>query len=1260
MSTRSSARNLFTPLDNPELTIRRRSRVDPTLLNDFEMAVDGNDDPLVPDLRTMKELCEPTLNGQGGPITPIAIQATNFGLKNNMIQQVQNSCQFHGLLGDAANKHLDKFLHVTESIKVNGVTDDALRLYLFPYSLTHHATAWFDHLPRNSINTFEEMAKMFLGKYFPPSMVTKLRNEITNFRQRPDESLFKACYITSSSDPKIVALKAKMAKINKNLLKVLQINQQVKAVTHDCETYGGPHSYNDCPTTVGQTQNVYDAGAYNQGVVELVEALVSAPKPNLKPSIPYPSRLHDQKLRDKANDQKDKFFKIFQDLNFNISYVDALILMPKFGPTIKSLMTNRDKLFELARTPLNEHCSVVLLKKLPEKLGDPRKFIISCDFSGMDECLALADLHARINLMPLSVWNKLSLPELSPTCMTLKLADRSISRPVRVAEDVFVKVGTFHFLADFVVVDFDADPRVPLILGRSFLKTERALIDVYKGELTLHVGKEAVTFNLDQTSRYSTNYDAMSINRIDLIDVACEEYSQEVRGFFVSGNSTPSTEPIISTSSPTLTPFGNSDFLLEETDAFLAIDDEPISSEIDKAYYDSEGYILLLEEFLMMIHHHHLSLHKSSNQEAIDILKACHNGPTEGHHGLNCTAKKGKISQRNEMPKIPSKFAKLLTFEASISWGRSRLHEGTSQNRASWSDKLDDARRAFRTTFKTPIRCTPYKLVYEKACHLPIELEHKAYLALKHCNYDLLTVGDHRKVQLNELNELRDQAYENSLIYKEKTKRLHDSKIKDCVFNVGDRVLLFNSRLKIFSGKLKTRWSGPFTITKCGNSLNDFFCHHCTYEFCGNGAHVGYNCPAQVPSFQTLPSFPQQYPCCEDCGVLSEADHCLPQQYTINHPIFNAHNDFLDSKNKIIIAQTKIMEQMTQLTSMCEMACQIIQKKQEEKQIEEEQAANARYWKIPACCDDDDDYNYAITPNEPVDSLSMGDEHLDTISAMESNEFIKSSVENLVLNPSESEGENGCDVPACFITFSNVLFDAEYEFDSIDDQSCSDEDIDSLLDEFTGELTLLKSILSGIDETDCYHENEIRLTKKLLYDNSSPRPPEEFVFENSNTEIESFSPSPIPNEDSDSHMEEIDLSFNPNGPMPPSIEEDDYDSERDILILNELPSNYSLSLPKMSHFILIFLCSLVLLQNHQMEKFPDLLSHRSLKILQPSAKCPMMIHEKNIPFLDVPLFHFYPLDQLKYGRNWIKLSDLKQALRGRHPMLIRSLVFSNE
>ncbi|GJR40248.1 reverse transcriptase domain-containing protein [Tanacetum coccineum] len=147
--------------------------------------------------------------------------------------------------------------------------------------------------------------------------------------------------------------------------------------------------------------------------------------------------------------------------------------------------------------------------------------------------------------------------------------------------------------------------------------------------------------------------------------------------------------------------------------------------------------------------------------------------------------------------------------------GLKRILERTvGENRASWFDRLDDALWAFRTAYKTPIGCTPYKLVYGKPCHLPIKLEHRAYRALKHANFNLKTAGDHRNLQLNELNKIRDQAYENYLIYKERTKKLHDSKIKNRIFNVGDQVLLFNSRLKIFLGKLKTRWSGPFTITK--------------------------------------------------------------------------------------------------------------------------------------------------------------------------------------------------------------------------------------------------------------------------------------------------------------------------------------------------------------------------------------------------------------------------------------------------------------
>nr|GEW55543.1 reverse transcriptase domain-containing protein [Tanacetum cinerariifolium] len=345
----------------------------------------------------------------------------------------------------------------------------------------------------------------------------------------------------------------------------LKVAERETEATKDMVHPTNNESTKDVQPLVVQTESpILNSEPVVAPIIEPIVAPVSALEPNQRPLIPYPSILHDQKLHDKANDQREIFFQIFKYLNFNINFADALILMPN---TIKTLLTNKDKLYELARTPLNEHCLVVLLKKLPEKLGDPSKFLIPCDFLGMAECLALADLGASINLMPLSVWNKLSLPDLSSKCMTLELADGLISRPVGVAKDVFVKVGTFHFPADLVVEDFDADPRVPLILGRSFLMTERALIDVFEGELTLRVGKEAVIFNLDQTSRYSANYNEMTANRIDVIDMDYEEYSQEVLGFFdviKSGNATPYYDPIVSTTFLTLTPFRQKAFLNDD------------------------------------------------------------------------------------------------------------------------------------------------------------------------------------------------------------------------------------------------------------------------------------------------------------------------------------------------------------------------------------------------------------------------------------------------------------------------------------------------------------------------------------------------------------------------------------------------------------------------------------------------------------------------------------------------------------------------
>nr|GEU46695.1 hypothetical protein [Tanacetum cinerariifolium] len=280
------------------------------------------------------------------------------------------------------------------------------------------------------------------------------------------------------------------------------------------------------PTNSGSTEDVQPQVVQSESPIltskpitspisKPIIAPVSSSKPNPKSSIPYPSRRNDERNREKANNQIEKFYQIFKDMSFKISFSDALILMPKFALTLKALIGNKEKL---------------------------------------------------------------SLPDLTPTCMTLELADRSISRPVGVAKDVYVKVGSFHFSADFVVVDFDVDPRVPLILERSFLKTGRALIDVFEA-----------------------NCSDITAKRIDVIDMACKEYSQEVLGFFdtiSSGNPTPYYDPIVSITSPTLTPFENSDFLLEEVDAFLAIEDDPTSLEFYQPYLDPEGDILLLEAFL--------------------------------------------------------------------------------------------------------------------------------------------------------------------------------------------------------------------------------------------------------------------------------------------------------------------------------------------------------------------------------------------------------------------------------------------------------------------------------------------------------------------------------------------------------------------------------------------------------------------------------------------------------------------------------------
>ncbi|GJV97245.1 reverse transcriptase domain-containing protein [Tanacetum coccineum] len=277
------------------------------------------------------------------------------------------------------------------------------------------------------------------------------------------------------------------------------------------------------------------------------------------PHIPYPSRMNQEKWQEKNEVQIQIFWQMFKQIHINISLADALILIPNYQKMLKSLLSNKEKLTELANTPLNENCSTVILKKLPEKLGDPGKFLIPCGFSEL-KCKALADLGASINLMPLLVWKKLGLPELISTQMTLELANHEICTPVGIARDVFVPVGKLTFLADFVIVDYESDPRVSLILGRPFLRTARALIDVHGEEMILRDVNDDIfdpegditenLLNLDKTKDLFPYHDNQ-----------------------LSSNPTPISEPETkSSSSSTLTSIKESELIWEEFEAYLVSD----------------------------------------------------------------------------------------------------------------------------------------------------------------------------------------------------------------------------------------------------------------------------------------------------------------------------------------------------------------------------------------------------------------------------------------------------------------------------------------------------------------------------------------------------------------------------------------------------------------------------------------------------------------------------------------------------------------
>ncbi|GKA70591.1 reverse transcriptase domain-containing protein [Tanacetum coccineum] len=515
-------RNSHFPNNSPVTILRRQNRrrapnvVEPELRTIVEVA------PMAE--RTMEELLRAPTEGYGEAIVIPKINADHFEIKTNLLQLVQAS-PFHRFERENPHTHINNFKRITSTLKFRDVPNAVIKIMMFPYLL-------------------EEAAR-----------------DDTNSRES-----------SSKTDERIDKLADQISTLVEIVSKKVVTPATVKAVEESCVTCGCAHAYYNCPNTDSNQSSICAATASTSGTLSSntipnpkceMKAITTrsgvayegpsiptnpSPKKTLpKPNIPYPSILNDQKFHEKALNQMEKIFQIFQDLRFDISFVDALLLMPRFAPTIKNLLMNKDKLFELAKIPLNENCSEMLLKKLPEKLGDPDKFLIPCDFPGMD------------------------------------LVDRPITRPKGVAKDIFVKVGKFHFPTNFVVVDFEVDPRVPLILERSFLRTGRALINVYEGELILRDGDEQLIFHVDSTSKLPQKHANELINMINFIDVICEDSFEEVLRLKKSNHPSSGSTTPLSDSHPSLTSFETSDSLLEEFGDKLALLDSfpPRNEDVD-------------------------------------------------------------------------------------------------------------------------------------------------------------------------------------------------------------------------------------------------------------------------------------------------------------------------------------------------------------------------------------------------------------------------------------------------------------------------------------------------------------------------------------------------------------------------------------------------------------------------------------------------------------------------------------------------------
>nr|GEW30155.1 hypothetical protein [Tanacetum cinerariifolium] len=512
----------------PTSTIPRRSRkqttnvVEPEFRTIVEMA----------DNRTMAQMLQAPIEGYEDAIVVPQINANNFELKQTLINLVQSN-QFTGR--QDPHNHLHFFNRVTSTFRHPEVPNTTIKLLLFSFSLEGEARIWLDKEPPRSILTWEDLVSKFINQFFPPSNTTYLQNEITNFVQKPNETfneawerfkdLLRQCphhantvthnkfeAYTNANDANTNNLQLKFDNFQKNQqdfskkFEQKQDDFQKQMMNFMQNLYNKSSSSSSLPSNTipnlkGEAKAITTRSGMTYKGPPIPPLGVEEQEPTeettytelLSTEDIQPPLTHKRKDSEKDDIIAAKFMEIFRYLHFELSFADALVHMPKFTPMFKKLLNNKNKLIELTKTSLNENCSVVVLKKLPEKLGDPGRFLNPCDFSEFKNCLALADLGASINLMSLSIWKKLKLPTLNDTKMVLELAYRTISKPTGVAENVFVKVGKFYFPADFVVLDFIADPSVPLILGRPFLSTAHAIINVHEREIIIRQDQQSLT-----------------------------------------------------------------------------------------------------------------------------------------------------------------------------------------------------------------------------------------------------------------------------------------------------------------------------------------------------------------------------------------------------------------------------------------------------------------------------------------------------------------------------------------------------------------------------------------------------------------------------------------------------------------------------------------------------------------------------------------------------------------------------------------------